>query len=48
MGELEYIGRKDNQVKIGGRRVEIGEIEASLSNFSLLKDIVVVPIRDEN
>lgn len=48
MGELEYIGRKDNQVKIGGRRVEIGEIEASLSNLSLLKDIVVVPIRDEN
>ena len=48
LGELEYIGRKDNQVKIGGRRVEIGEIEASLSNLSLLKDIVVVPIRDEN
>lgn len=26
-GSLEYLGRKDNQVKIRGQRVEIGEIE---------------------
>jgi non-ribosomal peptide synthetase-like protein len=28
---LEFIGRRDHQVKIGGRRLELGEIEAQLS-----------------
>ena len=30
-GELEYLGRLDRQVKIGGVRTELGEIEAVLS-----------------
>lgn len=29
-GQLEYLGRKDLQVKIRGQRVELGEIEAQL------------------
>jgi amino acid adenylation domain-containing protein len=45
-GDIECIGRKDSQIKIAGRRIEIGEIESVLSNFDELKDIVVVPIRD--
>jgi non-ribosomal peptide synthetase-like protein len=28
---LEFIGRRDHQVKFGGRRLELGEIEAQLS-----------------
>jgi non-ribosomal peptide synthetase-like protein len=28
---LDYLGRRDGQVKIGGRRVELGEIDAQLS-----------------
>ncbi|MDX2604376.1 amino acid adenylation domain-containing protein [Streptomyces caniscabiei] len=31
-GELEYLGRADNQVKLRGFRVELGEIEDALSD----------------
>ncbi len=47
-GDLECVGRNDNQIKIGGRRIEIGEIEAVLSNFPLLSDVVIVSIKDAN
>ena len=44
---LECLGRKDNQMKISGRRIEIGEIEFVLSKFEKTKNSVVVPILDE-
>ena len=31
--DLECTGRIDNQIKISGRRIEIGEIESALSAF---------------
>jgi len=46
--EIEYAGRIDNQIKIAGRRIEIGEIEAALLKSKILKDIVVVPKEDSN
>ncbi|MGP1676234.1 MAG: amino acid adenylation domain-containing protein [Burkholderiales bacterium] len=30
-GNLEYIGRSDNQIKLNGYRIELGEIEAALN-----------------
>ena len=47
-GELEYISRKDNQIKIAGRRIEIGEIESLLRGKIKGEDAVVVPQRDES
>jgi amino acid adenylation domain-containing protein len=39
--EIEYLGRKDQQVKIGGIRIELGEIESALSKNDGIKDCVV-------
>lgn len=47
-GNLECIGRRDSQIKLAGRRIEIGEIEATLARYPQLRDAVVVPLRDKN
>ena len=41
-GEIEYLGRTDNQVKIRGIRVELGEIEAVLASHPTIRGAVVV------
>lgn len=41
-GTLEYLGRIDNQVKVRGFRIEIGEIEARLKQHLKVKEAVVV------
>jgi acyl carrier protein len=41
-GEIEYLGRTDNQVKIRGIRVELGEIEAVLASQPKVRDAVVI------
>jgi amino acid adenylation domain-containing protein len=45
-GCLEYLGRLDDQVKIRGHRIELGEVEAVLSEHPRVRDIVVVARRD--
>jgi len=40
-GQLEFIGRLDNQVKIRGNRVELEEIEAALTRIEAIVDAVV-------
>ncbi|MER7570160.1 amino acid adenylation domain-containing protein, partial [Streptomyces sp. NPDC097941] len=41
-GQLEFLGRQDHQVKIRGRRVELGEIQAALRAAAGVSDAVVV------
>lgn len=47
-GTFEYIGRKDNQVKINGYRIETGDIESVVSKLSGVKDCKVIPITENN
>jgi amino acid adenylation domain-containing protein len=45
-GEIEYLGRIDQQVKIRGHRIELGEVEAVLGGKAGVKQCVVV-VRDD-
>ncbi len=46
--EVECIGRVDSQIKIAGRRIEIGEIESVLRRFEKISDIIIVAVRDSS
>jgi amino acid adenylation domain-containing protein len=41
-GKLEFLGRRDTQVKISGFRIEIGEIENTLLRMPGIRDAAVV------
>ncbi|MEU8825292.1 amino acid adenylation domain-containing protein [Streptomyces sp. NPDC048636] len=45
-GELDYLGRLDNQVKLHGYRIEPGEIEAALCGHPGVAEAVVVVRED--
>jgi amino acid adenylation domain-containing protein/thioester reductase-like protein len=46
-GCIEYLGRTDDQVKIHGHRVELGEVEAALVQYSMIRDTVVLARAEE-
>lgn len=46
-GELLYLGRIDEQIKIRGLRIELGEIESHLKNHSLIKDCSLIAVKTD-
>lgn len=46
-GDIEYLGRKDNQVKINGYRVELGEMEQAINHAESPSDVAPEVFGDE-
>ncbi|TDW43367.1 amino acid adenylation domain-containing protein [Flavobacterium sp. 270] len=47
-GRIEYMGRKDDQLKVRGYRIEVGEIESTLLRIPEITDAVVLPYGNDN
>ncbi|MFC0513557.1 amino acid adenylation domain-containing protein [Mucilaginibacter angelicae] len=43
-GEVEYIGRRDQQVKINGYRIELGEVESTILQHKSVNAVAVIAI----
>lgn len=46
-GAIEFLGRLDNQVKVRGFRVELGEIESVLGQLPEVRDVVAIVREDQ-
>ncbi|AKD53909.1 amino acid adenylation domain-containing protein [Spirosoma radiotolerans] len=47
-GNMEFLGRKDHQIKIRGFRVEIGEVNTTLAQHPAITEAIVVAKGDRN
>ncbi|MEM7350597.1 MAG: non-ribosomal peptide synthase/polyketide synthase, partial [Acidobacteriota bacterium] len=47
-GTIEFLGRRDYQVKVRGFRIELGEIEAVLSHHPGVREAVVLALRQRS
>ena len=46
-GDIEFHGRIDNQVKLRGLRIELGEVESVLSNYPGIRSCIVIVAKGE-
>jgi len=46
-GELEFIGRRDEQIKFHGHRVELNEIRNAINSYPGVEESVIMLINDE-
>nr|WP_242660445.1 non-ribosomal peptide synthetase [Bacillus luti] len=46
-GNIEFLYRKDNQVKIRGHRIELGEIQNTIAKYEMIKDAAVFTKKSE-
>jgi amino acid adenylation domain-containing protein len=47
-GELQFMGRRDDQVKVRGYRIELGEIESVLRQVVGLADVAALAVRKDD
>lgn len=47
-GDLECLGRSDEQVKVNGNRIELGEIEVELNSHKSVSESITVMKQDES
>ncbi|MFD2176705.1 hybrid non-ribosomal peptide synthetase/type I polyketide synthase [Veronia pacifica] len=45
-GHIEFLGRNDDQVKVNGYRIELGDVEASLLALPMVKETLVIAVAD--
>jgi len=45
-GDIEYLGRMDQQVKVRGFRIELGEIEAAIAQDARVREVAVIARED--
>ncbi len=46
-GNIEFVGRRDHQVKLRGFRIELGEVEAALAQHAGVRDVVAMVRKSE-